>query len=254
MRVLATSDVHVDYAVNAQWVESLSLVDYQNDVLILAGDITDSLLKLERCFGMLARRFMKVLFVPGNHDLWVARDKNLHDSFQKLEEVRRVASQCDVSMAPFHRGTLSIIPLMSWYDFSFGQPTQELKQMWADFRACRWPDGMDTADVAARFQAMNHYQRRSDHETIISFSHFLPRIDVMPETLPHRVKLLFPILGTRRLEQEVRRLRSTIHVYGHSHLNRRVQLDGTLYVNNAFAYPQETSIAAKALTCIHETI
>jgi predicted phosphodiesterase len=254
MRIFATSDVHVDYAANAQWVESLSLVDYQNDVLILAGDVTDSLQKLERCFGLLARRFMKVLFVPGNHDLWVIRDKSLHTSLQKLDKVRHVANQCNVSMDPFHRGTLSIVPLMSWYDYSFGKPSDELKRMWADFRACRWPDDWDIPGVAAHFQSMNRYQRRSDSETIITFSHFLPRIDVMPDLMPPKVKMLYPILGTRRLEPEIRRLGSTVHVYGHSHLNRRVHLDGTLYVNNAFAYPQEASIAAKNLACIHEQV
>jgi hypothetical protein len=66
------------------------------------------------------------------------------------------------------------------------------------------------------------------------------------------VRYLFPVLGAARLGQQVFQLRSSIHVYGHSHLNRRVLRDGTLYVNNAFGYPYETHIAAKMLYCVYE--
>ena len=48
-RVFALSDIHVDFDVNAQWVEGLSSVDYRDDVLILAGDVTHVLPKLASC-------------------------------------------------------------------------------------------------------------------------------------------------------------------------------------------------------------
>ncbi len=253
MRVFAVSDVHVDHEANARWVEGLSLTDFQNDVLILAGDVSDSLARLEHCFNTLTRRFMKVLFVPGNHDLWVRRDTTLPTSLHKLDAVRGVAEACGVSMQPFHRGTLSIIPMMSWYDFSFGPPSTELQERWMDFRACRWPAGFGTAEVASHFLDMNDTLARRGDETIISFSHFLPRIDVMPSFIREPGRMLYPVLGASRLGEQVRRLGSAVHVYGHSHVNQRTTLDGTLFVNNAFAYPQETRIAAKALVCVHET-
>ena len=65
--------------------------------------------------------------------------------------------------------------------------------------------------------------------------------------------MLFPVLGTERLEARIRAIRPDIHVYGHSHLNRDMVLDGITYVNNAFGYPREGRIARKALHCIHET-
>lgn len=253
MRVFAVSDVHVDYAVNAQWVESLSITEFQNDVLILAGDVSDSLGKLEKCFNTLARRFMKVLFVPGNHDLWVVRDGTTLTSLQKLDAVNAIAQASGVSTQPYHRGTLSIIPMMSWYDFSFGAPSADLRERWMDFHACRWPEGFGTAEVATHFLDMNESLARQGDETIISFSHFLPRVDVMPSFIREPGRMLYPVLGANRLDEQIRRLGSAIHVYGHSHVNQRTTIDGTLYVNNAFAYPKETRIAAKALVCVHET-
>lgn len=42
MRVFTLSDIHIEYMVNKQWVADLSAIDYRDDVLILAGDISDS--------------------------------------------------------------------------------------------------------------------------------------------------------------------------------------------------------------------
>jgi hypothetical protein len=86
---------------------------------------------------------------------------------------------------------------------------------------------------------------------VISFSHFLPRIDVMPSGLHDRT--LYPVLGTTRLEQQLRRLRPAVHVYGHSHLNRDVMLEDVRYINNAFGYPHEGHFTTKRLKCVHCT-
>lgn len=252
MRVFAISDVHVDHEVNSKWVDSLSTSDFQQDVLILAGDISDSVRRLEHCFTRFARRFAKVLFVPGNHELWVVRDSPLMTSLQKHALVCNLAEQCGISMSPLHIGKLSILPMMSWYDFSFGVPSTHLTNVWMDFRACRWPLGFDENQATSHFLKMNAALSRKGDEFIISFSHFLPRIDVMPTRIPDSTRALYPVFGSARLGEQVRALKSNVHVYGHSHLNRRTVLDGTLYVNNAFAYPQETHISAKALACIYE--
>jgi len=47
-----------------------------------------------------------------------------------------------------------------------------------------------------------------------------------------------------------RDLLTAIRVYGHSHVNRRVPIEGVCYINNAFGYPGETRITAKQLLCI----
>ncbi|SEF29792.1 metallophosphoesterase [Variovorax sp. NFACC27] len=252
MRVFALSDIHVDYEANARWVESLSRSDYRDDVLLLAGDVSDSVVLLERCLRQFADRFKHLLFVPGNHELWVVRDGACSDSFDKFEMVCEIARRSGASMAPFRHGQLTIVPLLGWYDYSFGEPDLALLQTWMDFHACRWPGAWTSYDVTSHFLQMNRYQRRTPDEIIISFSHFVPRIDVMPNFIPLQHRGIFPVLGTHRLEQQVRELGSAIHVYGHSHVNRCVQLDGTAYVNNAFAYPREVHLSQKALLCLYD--
>ncbi|HEU4888432.1 MAG TPA: metallophosphoesterase [Thermoanaerobaculia bacterium] len=251
MRVFALSDIHVDYDENARWLAALSLADYRDDVLILAGDVTDVLPLLEWCLTELARRFRQVLFVPGNHDIWVVRDGSAKTSLQKFEEVRRVAEARGVSTKPFRARGVSIIPLFGWYDYSFGEPSAELRSAWMDYRACRWPGGYTEKEITAHFTAMNDTDISIDGDTVITFSHFLPRIDVMPSFIPPAHRYLYPVLGSTLLDGQLRKLQASMHVYGHSHVNRRVTIDGVTYINNAFGNPNETRIAAKQLVCIN---
>jgi predicted phosphodiesterase len=252
MRVFALSDLHVDYEANARWVDNLSRADYRDDVLILAGDVTDVLSLFEWCLTRLAMRFRKVLFVPGNHDVWVVRESRGRHSLDKLEQLARVIDSSGASMRAFREASLSIVPLFGWYDYSFGDPSEELKAIWMDYQACRWPERLQPRQIADYFESLNEECEHVAGDTVITFSHFLPRIDLMPKMIPFSRQVLYPILGTTRLERRLRLLHSSIHVYGHSHINRSKRIDGVSYINNAFGYPSEDWITSKRLLCIHE--
>ena len=251
-RIFATSDIHLDYDANLKWLSQLSMADYTDDVLLLAGDVSDRMAVLEQCFKDLEKRFAKVLYVPGNHDLWVVRQKNVRHSLDKFQWVRKLAADNGVSTEAFHAPGVSIVPLLGWYDDSFGVPSAELREVWADYRACRWPDGLEPRDLAAYFTAENDLTAPAPGQSIISFSHFMPRIDLMPDYIPPQHRLVYPVLGSTLIERQVRQLGSQLHVYGHSHVNRHVEREGVTYINNALAYPSETRISARALKCVFE--
>jgi len=253
VRIFAISDIHVDYEINARWLADLSTSEYRNDVLILAGDVSDSLERLGWALGVLTARFRRVMYVPGNHDLWVIRDPGRGTSLDKFERLRAVVEQSGASMDPEILDRVLIVPLQGWYDYSFGTPSGELLERWMDFHACRWPAHFEMRDVAAHFQALNHVPPPVHEGMSISFSHFLPRIDVMPAYIPRARRMLYPVLGSTRLEEQLRAMKSRIHIYGHSHVNRQIAIDDVTYINNAFGYPDETRIAAKELLCIHST-
>lgn len=251
-RVFALSDIHVDYDINVQWLRALSNLDYRDDILILAGDVTHKLPELANSLSALAKRFAKVLFVPGNHELWVLGEGPERASLQKFADVVAVAAQSGVSMQSYRHGNVLITPLLGWYDYSFGQPSAELYSMWMDYHACRWPPGFQPEDVAAHFTRMNRESDTDGARKIITFSHFLPRIDLLPSHVSSRHRLLDPVLGSVRLEQQLRGIGSSMHVYGHSHINRSVILDGVTYINNALGYPGEERITKRQLLCIAE--
>ncbi len=259
MRIFAISDIHADFEENRQWLDNLSLFDYQNDFLILAGDITDLLPLFKKTLTNLRKRFQEVFFVPGNHDLWILRDRNpiMKNSLEKLDFIRSIATDCGVRMEPLYFSSVVIIPLFSWYDYSFGKASPEILKTWADFVACKWPENYDQINITNYFIDMNQpiisdFREKTEKTVVISYSHFLPRIDLMPSYIPYNKRILYPVLGTSLLEQQIRLLDSQIHIYGHSHVNNQVVKDNTLYINNAFGYPYEKGITEKKLKCIFE--
>ncbi|MCX7293721.1 metallophosphoesterase [Janthinobacterium sp.] len=253
MRVFSLSDIHVDFDANASWVEGLSRSDYQRDILLLAGDVSDSQQRFSLCIEAFARRFRKVFFVPGNHDLWVLRDAERIDSLEKFARVKALVLASGASMNAEVIENVAIVPLLGWYDYSFGVPDRSLLETWMDFRACRWPAGWTEQEITSYFIDQNPAPPRVPAGFTISFSHFLPRVDVMPGFIPPAHRRIYPVLGSNRLETLIRAINPAIHLYGHSHVNQDVVLDGIRYINNAFAYPHEERIAAKALRCIYRT-
>ncbi|MFC4313505.1 metallophosphoesterase [Steroidobacter flavus] len=251
-RVFALSDIHVDYDVNFQWVQNLSCADYRDDILILAGDLTHKLAQLASCLSEFATRFAKVLFVPGNHDVWVLGEAPERTSLQKFADVAATVERSGASMQPHRQSDVLFAPLLSWYDYSFGEPSADLYGIWMDFHACRWPRGFGPKDVAKHFMDQNQRLSAEGAAKVITFSHFLPRIDLIPAHVSSRHRLLDPVLGSTRIEQQLRHLGSSIHVYGHSHINRRIDIDGVTYINNALGYPGEERITARQLLCIDE--
>lgn len=251
MKIWTISDLHVDYRENFHWVIQLSEYDYKSDILIIAGDISDIPDLFEKTLLELQSRFHTVLFLPGNHDLWTRR----HTGASSLEAfdllLRRVAN-CGVYTSPLKKGTTWFIPLLGWYDYSFGTPSPGLMNIWGDFRMCNWPDGFGPEAITRYFTALNESHLNLEGEKIVTFSHFLPRIDLIPGFVPKNVKALFPVMGSTVLEEQLRTLKAAIHIYGHSHFNRDVRHKGIRYINNALGYPYETRITRKRLLCLGE--
>jgi hypothetical protein len=155
-------------------------------------------------------------------------------------------------MQAYRHGDTLIAPLLGWYDYSFGEPSEELYRVWMDYHACRWPAHFTPDDPAVYFTRSNSQISARGASRIITFSHFLPRIDLVPSFVPSRHRLLDPVLGSTRLERQLRQMGSRMHVYGHSHINRRIRIDGVTYINNAFGYPGEERITTRQLLCIDE--
>lgn len=253
MKIQAISDLHIDYTENLKWLKGLSRYDYQADILILGGDVSHHIPLIETAFYQLKKVFREVIFVPGNHDLWV-KASTLNHSLEKFDLVNQLAKSYGIHTTALHLEQLTILPLLGWYDYSFGFPTRYAMDSWQDFYACQWRGFADMAAVTRHFLAFNEKELLNVRQGVptITFSHFLPRIDVMPDYIPEDRRFIYPFLGSSGLEQQLRRVHPIMHIYGHSHLNRRVTLEGVEYINNAFAYPDETRISKKQLLCVYE--
>jgi hypothetical protein len=239
MRLFATSDLHTDYEENFRWLQELSDTEYLDDTLIVAGDISDRLEIIRKTFLLLRSKFRQLLFTPGNHELWV-RGVEIN-SIDKLQLVLKLCDELDVITQPLRLDNLWVVPLFSWYDGIFepgmNKETKAALQIWADFRFCKWPDG--TAPLADYFLRMNEPHLRTYDAPVITFSHFIPRPDLLPPKEYLRISWLGNVSICAALEGQIRRLNSRVHICGHTHTTFDRVVDDIRYVQNAVRYPKE---------------
>jgi len=238
MRIFVASDLHVDFKENRLLLESLDGDAYEDDVLIVAGDVADRLQKIADTLRLLKSRFRQVFYTPGNHELWVRGEAS--DSIEKLERILEICDAAGVQTTPAKIGNYQIVPLFSWYDDSLdsGEPADSKElEGWGDFIFCKWPAVI--GDVTRHFMEMNRQRLTTYSDPVISFSHFLPRRDLLPPTDRLGFKGLPRVAGCVALEQQIRQIGSAIHVFGHSHINCDLTIDSIRYVQNALLYPRE---------------
>jgi len=259
LRVFCTSDVHIDYAPNMEWVRTISSTDYIHDALIVAGDVTHRLALLEDFFITLKSKFGYVFYVPGNHDLWLTDDRNdpsIQHSVDKFHKIMALCHKHAVLTEPTKIGSahpIWIVPLFSWYHRSFDAvplAQDEEKRIlagWNDYRFCKWlPEHLNQGDDSVLNTPEQYFLNlnltrvnRSYDAPVISFSHFLPR----PECLPPRDRLFIPylpkVVGSLKLDEQIRSIKSISHVFGHTHINWNALIDGVQYIQLALKYPKE---------------
>lgn len=238
MRIFAISDLHTDFRENWDLIHRLSRDAFQRDTLIVAGDIADNLEIIGRTLDLLRAKFGRVCYVPGNHELWI-HDRS-GDSEQKLQQVLRLCDSLDIHTQPLKAGGCWIIPLFSWYDSTSAAAIAEHPELegWADFYLCRWPQNMGSS-VAAFFLRMNEPHIKAYDTPVITFSHFVPRRDLLPDAAFLRVKWLHKVAICHELDKQIRRLGASAHVFGHTHIFCDRVIDGVRYVQNPLRYPRE---------------
>jgi Icc-related predicted phosphoesterase len=238
MRILAISDLHTDFRENQGVLERLSDMTFQQDILIAAGDISDRLDTLQSTLTLLRAKFRKVFYVPGNHELWVRRATLT--SIEKFFSVLALCDALDIQTAPEKVHGVWVVPLFSWYESRFdGDDSGEAEALggWADFYLCKWPAGM--VQICDFFLKLNESRLRSYDGPVISFSHFLPRRDLLPAVERLKFKGLPKVAGCVALDEQIRRLKSCVHVFGHSHISCDRVIDGVRYIQNPLRYPRE---------------
>lgn len=170
-----------------------------------------------------------------------------------------------------------VVPLFSWYSqpedeaeetLYVGRESEDVeltKQAWMDNHRCRWPEMTETP--AKHFAKLNDTSIEVHNSPVISFSHFVPRLDLvsttdaeMEQVQSERQRLgLLPLdnpkaqgaflkfnftryAGSKLIEKQIRELGSRVHVYGHQHRNRDRVIDGVRYASYCRGYPREQAM------------
>lgn len=238
-RLFVVSDVHYDHPGAREWADALSRTAYQNDALVVAGDVGDTYVAVRYCLRALKERFRRVFYVPGNHDLWL-RPKGQHsdeqaqfaDSVAKLIALWQMCDELGVDTGPAQLSPqLAVLPLDSWYSCEFDKHDPKPGSVRFD-SFCKWPvPELEAARLMLRFnEARLALPLRGD---VVSFSHFLPRQEL---PIPGGLAEMAKGVGTVELDEQLRRAGAKLHVFGHTHINSTHQIDGVRYMQCAMGY------------------
>ncbi len=270
-RIWGISDLHVDYAENFRAIEQWSDWDFQQDTLLVAGDLTDKLDLLGRTLAVCRTKYARVAFVPGNHEMWVKGPAPRMDSISKWQAVRQLCIDEGVTLDAFtvsgHR-SVTVVPLLSWYETAKDQggslflkkgDRDETRDMWMDFHLTQWPGIQNIAD----YFLQQNPPLNAVVGDVLTFSHFLPRQELMFSSGrvppagttypadPHPEFNFSHVAGTHKIDEQLRQRGSVLHLYGHQHRNRAVMIEQVLYVSHCMGYPRERAKGYVKNAAIH---
>lgn len=253
-RLLAVSDLHVTHPENRRIVERLE-PESDTDWLIVCGDVSETIADLQWAIGLLAERFAKVVWVPGNHDLWTMPNEQLRGEarYRRLVEVCRAAGALTPE-DPFALwqgagGPLRIAPLFLLYDYSFSTniaptPAQALALAHKAGVVCSdefllHPDPYPSraAWCHARVSLSEERLEACEKQTPIVIVNHFPLIDAPTKVLLHPEFAQW--CGTTLTADWHHRFNVAAVVYGHLHIPRTTWHDGVRFEEVSLGYPRE---------------
>jgi 3',5'-cyclic AMP phosphodiesterase CpdA len=254
--LFAIGDLHVNHAENREFVAALR-AESEGDWLIVCGDVGDVIADVEWALELLAGRFAKVIWVPGNHELLSQRDEPRESRgearYRRLVEVCRglgvLTPEDPYPLWEGAGGPALVVPLFLLYDYSFGRNIAATKEeaLRLAHRAgvvCVDEFLLDPDPYASR-EAWCEARVGETEARLLECPAELPTVLVnhFPLTeAPTRV-LRHPEFaqwcGTPRTADWHRRFRAKAVVYGHLHIPITTWQDGVRFEEVSLGYPRE---------------
>lgn len=241
----AVSDLHAAAKANHDSIDRL-VPPNPKDWLIVAGDVAERTELVVRVLKDLAQRYAKVIWVPGNHELF-SRTTDLHQGRAKYEELVRELRQIGV-VTPEDTypvfGGVTVVPLFTLYDYSFRGPGMSMEEAIA---AAKRKQIMMTDEVAiAPFVDI----RAWCWDRLTYSIKRLSRINgptvlvnhwplVQEPTMAMRWSEIALWCGTRHTRGWARRYNAKAVVYGHLHMPSTSIIDGVKHIEVSLGYPKE---------------
>jgi len=255
MRLLAISDLHLSHAKNRAGLERIG--HHPTDWLIVAGDVGERPEHLVLALQILTERFARVIWTPGNHDLWCGPDAAGRTRGQaRYDELVAICRGFGVvtpedAYERFSNGDADapfIVPMFLLYDYSFRPPEipRNAALRWARETgvACAdeqqldpspWASRSTWCEARCRLTETRLAALPADARTIL-INHWPLRYDLArPPAIPR-----FSIwCGTTRTEDWPRRFRAEVIISGHLHLRTTLWRDGVRCEEVSLGYPRD---------------
>ncbi|GER91223.1 metallophosphoesterase [Dictyobacter vulcani] len=249
MKVYAISDLHLGVPSNRLALAELPY--YLDDWLIVAGDVGETAEHLHYALSILTRRFAKVLWVPGNHDLWTVpgtKDSALEGD-ERYRFLVNICRSYGVSTPedpyPIWKEAFVLAPLFLLYDYSFrpadvseegavawAQETDVLcsdeyllhptpypsRQAWCQARLAYTEKRLAEIPAAYSLVLINHFPLRQEFARVYN----IPRFSIW--------------CGTTQTEDWHTRFPVSVVVSGHIHVRTTDYRDGVRFEEVSLGY------------------
>lgn len=260
--LFAVSDLHSSYAQNWRIVDAL-WPESGDDWLIVAGDVGEIFGDIEKALRLLRQRYAKVIWVPGNHELWtldqdpvqLRGEARYRALVQMCQDNDIVTPEDEFPVWPGRTGPVTIVPLFQLYDRSWLAPGTATKKESLEYAyrtgvVCTdemilhpdpYPDRDSWCDARIKESERRLSDLGSNVKTVL-VSHW-PLVRQLTD------KLRFPEFaqwcGTSRTADWHTRFRAEVAVYGHLHIPRTTHHDGVRFEEVSLGYPSEWSKRTK---------
>ncbi len=260
-KLWALSDLHLGSRPNRELYGTLP--ERPDDWIILAGDLGETELHLRLAVEIARERFAKVIWVPGNHELWTvpAReglppfpDAGLRGvaKYQRLVDVCRelgaLTPEDDYPVFDGEGGPVRLVPLFLGYDYTFrpDRVPPELAIAWAvesgvlcTDEQLLHPDPYPSRQAwcdARVDEAERRLDALDDGLPTVLINHYPLR---QAHAVLPRVPRFSIWCGTTRTDDWHRRYNATAVVYGHLHIPKTRVDDGVRFEEVSLGYPNQ---------------
>lgn len=255
-QLLAIGDLHIRYAENRALVEAMRPAS-DNDWLLVAGDVSETVADIRWALKTLASRFRKVVWAPGNHELWThPQDAVTLRGTARYEHLVELCRELGVTTPedPYPiwegpGGPVAVAPLFLLYDYSFlptGCTTKDEGLAYANSTGivCTdefllHPDPYPSREAWCRARVAETERRLAelpDDLPVVLVNHY--PLDRHPmDVLWHPEFAMW--CGTRLTADWHRRFRVAAMVYGHLHIPRTTYHEGVRFEEVSVGYPRE---------------
>lgn len=270
MKLWALSDLHVGHTENRRIIEQLPA--HPGDWLILGGDLGETTEHLRFVFDTLAPRFGRLLWVPGNHELWTTPQQSQLRGEAKYQALVALCREYRV-LTPedpyelFTEGATRylIAPLFVLYDYTFCPEGLDVEGALAWAREA----GLECVDEhllhpdpyptrAAWCAARCELTERRLEQALAAHDGPTVLINHFPLVPAHAELPLIPRFriwcGTVRTQDWHRRFRAAAVIYGHLHIPRRRFLDGVRFEEVSLGYPRQWKRAPERFTTLRQIL
>lgn len=255
-RLVAVSDLHVAMEANLAIVEEMR-PGHPRDWLLVAGDVAEVLTDFEAAMGTLASRFARVIWAPGNHELWThGKDPAQLRGVERYGHLVRICRQLgiDTPEDPYPvwsgpDGPIVVAPLFVLYDYSFHPPGTDSVQAGLALAHERGivcsdefllhPDPYPTRQAWCQARLAYTEKRLAElapEARTVLVSHW-PLVRQPTDVLHYPEFAQW--CGTVQTADWHTRFRAAVAVYGHLHIPRTTYYDDVRFEEVSLGYPRE---------------